>query len=252
MQRKACEPSRKNGNRNSKMPEGQIIVTGASKGIGAAIAAELSARGFRVIGLSRSGKTEAGEGLSCDMTDEAAITAAISEIASRGPISGLVNNAGVHIGGRIATLSTDEFERTMSLNVTAVMLAAREAYPHLKASNGTIVNIGSFFDKIGVPENLAYCASKAAVAAMTRCMAVEWARDGIRDMNIAPGYIETDLNSDYLGRDKVKAWMGSRIPVGQPGKPEDVARLVAAVFSEGIGFLTGETIYVDGAQGINH
>jgi len=158
----------------------------------------------------------------------------------------------VHIGGSIATLSTADFDRTIALNATAVMVAAREAYPHLKAAGGTIVNIGSFFDKMGVPDNLAYCASKAAVAAMTRCMAVEWARDGIRVMNVAPGYIETDLNRDFLAREKVRAWMKSRIPTGAPGKPEDVARLVAAIFSEGIGFLTGETIYIDGAQGMNH
>ena len=165
---------------------------------------------------------------------------------------GLVNNAGVHIGGSIASLKTSDWDKTIALNATAVMVAAREAYPHLKAQGGTIVNIGSFFDKMGVVDNLAYCASKAAVGAMTRCMAVEWAKDGIRVMNVAPGYIETDLNKDYLAREKVKAWMASRIPTGTPGKPADVARLVAAIFSESIGFLTGETIYIDGAQGMNH
>jgi NAD(P)-dependent dehydrogenase (short-subunit alcohol dehydrogenase family) len=140
----------------------------------------------------------------------------------------------------------------MSLNATAVMVAAREVYPYMRGNGGTIVNIGSFFDKLGVPDNLAYCASKAAVAAMTRCMAVEWAQDGIRVMNVAPGYIETDLNRDYLAREKVKAWMKQRIPVGGPGAVDDVAHLVAAIFSEKIGFLTGETIYIDGAQGMNH
>lgn len=234
------------------MPEGQIMVTGASKGIGAAIAAELDRRGFPVICLSRSGKSAVGHAISCDMTDEKAVGRAFAETAKRGSISGLVNNAGVHIGGAIATLTTESFNKTMALNATAVMVAAREAYPHLRDAGGTIVNIGSFFDKLGVPDNLAYCASKAAVAAMTRCMAVEWARDGIRVMNIAPGYIETDLNRDYLGREKVRAWMSQRIPVGAPGTAEDVARLVAAVFCEKIGFLTGETIYVDGAQGMNH
>jgi NAD(P)-dependent dehydrogenase (short-subunit alcohol dehydrogenase family) len=132
------------------------------------------------------------------------------------------------------------------------MVAAREAYPHLKGSGGTIVNIGSFFDKLGVPDNLAYCASKAAVAAMSRCMAVEWADDGISVVNIAPGYIETDLNRDFLARDKVRKWMATRLPVKRPGSPEEVARLVGAVFAERIGFLTGETIYIDGGQGMNH
>jgi NAD(P)-dependent dehydrogenase (short-subunit alcohol dehydrogenase family) len=234
------------------MSEGQVIVTGASKGIGAAIAKELDGRGFQVACLSRSGASSVGHGISCDMTDEQAVKRAFAEIADRGPITGLVNNAGVHVAGPIITLTTESFNHTMALNATAVMVAAREAYPHLRKEGGVIVNIGSFFDKLGVPDNLAYCASKAAVAAMTRCMAVEWARDGIRAMNVAPGYIKTDLNRDFLSREKVQAWMRQRIPVGGPGRGEDVARLVAAIFSERIGFLTGETIYIDGAQGMNH
>lgn len=234
------------------MAEGQIVVTGASKGIGAAIAAELDRRGFEVVCLSRSGTSDVGHAMACDMTDEDAVRAAFAEIAERGPIAGLVNNAGVHILGSIATLSTEDFNTTIALNTTAVMVAAREAYPHLKAAGGTVVNIGSFFDKLGVPDNLAYCASKAAVAAMSRCMAVEWASDGIQVMNVAPGYIETDLNRDFLARDKVKAWMKSRIPVGAPGKAADVAKLVASIMQEEIKFMTGETIYIDGAQGMNH
>lgn len=234
------------------MADGQIIVTGGSKGIGAAIARELDSRGFPVVCLSRSGGASIGHDMACDMTDEDAVKRVFAEIAERGTIAGLVNNAGVHIGGPIASLTKESFNRTMALNATAVMVAAREAYPHLRAAGGTIVNIGSFFDKLGVPDNLAYCASKAAVAAMTRCMAVEWAHDGIRVMNVAPGYIETDLNRDFLARDKVKAWMRQRIPTGGPGTAEDVGRLVATLFSERIGFLTGETIYIDGAQGMNH
>jgi NAD(P)-dependent dehydrogenase (short-subunit alcohol dehydrogenase family) len=230
-----------------------VIVTGASKGIGAGIAEELNRRGFSVASLSRSGEALAGRGYACDVTDEAAVRSTFEQIAAEAPIIGLVNNAGVHIPGNSGSVSTADFERTMALNATAVMVAAREAYPHLKAAGGgTVVNIGSFFDKLGVPDNLAYCASKAAVAAMTRCMAVDWAKDGIRVMNVAPGYIETDLNRDYLAREKVRSWMSTRIPVGAPGRVGDVARLVAAMFSERIGFLTGETIYIDGGQGMNH
>jgi NAD(P)-dependent dehydrogenase (short-subunit alcohol dehydrogenase family) len=234
------------------MSDRQIIVTGASKGIGAAIARALEQRGWPVVCLSRSGTSEVGHGVVCDMTDEDSVRGAFVSIATRGTIAGLVNNAGVHIGGSIATLATADYNKTMALNATAVMVAAREVYPYLRGAGGTIVNIGSFFDKLGVPDNLAYCASKAAVAAMTRCMAVEWARDGIRVMNVAPGYIETDLNRDFLAREKVVAWMKQRIPMGSPGKPDDVARLVATIFAEQIGFLTGETIYIDGGQGMNH
>lgn len=234
------------------MPEGRVIITGASKGIGVAIAAELERRGYQPICLSRSGSGPVGRQVVCDMVDEATVKRIFAELAAEGPITGLVNNAGVHILGSAATLATADFERTMALNATAVMVAAREAYAHLRGQGGTIVNIGSFFDKLGVADNLSYCASKAAVAAMTRVMAVEWAKDGIRVLNVAPGYIETDLNRDYLTREKVREWMRRRIPVGGPGAAEDVARLVAAIFVEKIGFLTGETIYVDGGHGMNH
>ena len=133
------------------------------------------------------------------------------------------------------------------------MIACREVFPYLvKNGGGLIINIGSFFEKMGVVDNLAYCASKAAVGAMTRCLATEWAKHGIRVLDIAPGYIETDLNRDYLDSDKVKSWLSRRIPVGRPGRVEEVARLVGALYQENIGFLTGETIFIDGGQGHNH
>lgn len=234
------------------MAKGQIIITGASKGIGAAIAADLLARGYQPVCLSRSGDGKVGEQIVCDMTDEGAVKATFARIAAKGPVAGLVNNAGVHILGSAATLPTEDFNRSFALNTTAVMVASREVYPHLKEKGGIIVNMGSFFDRMGVPDNLAYCSSKAAVAAMTRVLAVEWARDGIRVVNVAPGYIETDLNRDYLAREKVRAWMKGRIPMGAPGHVDEIARLIGAIFQENIGFLTGETIYVDGGQGINH
>lgn len=234
------------------MTKGQIIVTGASKGIGLAIAQECEQRGWDVVGLSRSGDGTAGRQLVCDLTDETAIRQAFEDIGAHGPIAGLVNNAGVHIGGAAASVTVADFEKTMRLNATGVMIAAREVFPFLKDTGGTIVNIGSFFDKIGAPDNLAYCASKAAVGAMTRVMAVEWARHDIQVVNVAPGYIETDLNRDFLAREKVQAWMKRRIPVGGPGKPEHIARFVASLFAERNPFLTGETIYIDGGQGMNH
>jgi NAD(P)-dependent dehydrogenase (short-subunit alcohol dehydrogenase family) len=179
--------------------------------------------------------------------------AALKAVAKGAGLHGLVNNAGIHLDGPSHELDTATYERVMQTNATAVFTACREAYPHLVAAGaGTIVNIGSFFDKIGVKRNLAYCASKAAVGAITRCLAVEWASKGIRVLDVAPGYVVTDLNRDSLERGPVRDYIEKRIPGRQPGTVEHIARLVGAIYSEDIAFLTGETIYIDGGQGIAH
>jgi NAD(P)-dependent dehydrogenase (short-subunit alcohol dehydrogenase family) len=239
--------------RNRTPAHGQIIVTGASRGIGAAIARDLAGRGYRVAGLSRSGLSSAGTGHACDVTDEAALRACFAAIAASGPIIGLVNNAGAHRWGASAELATETYEAVMRLDATAVMVGCREVYPHLKASGGgLIVNIGSFFERLGVPGNLAYCAAKAAVGAMTRCLAAEWAHDYIRVLNVAPGYIETDLNREFLAQEKNRAYLARRVPLGRAGTPEEVARLVGTLFEADIPYLTGETITLDGGHGSNH
>ena len=242
-----------------------IAVTGASRGIGAEIALELARRGFRVGCLSRKGGgVESIDvpdelkarflGLACDVTDEASARRALAQLAEQaGGLNGLVNNAGIHLDGPSDRLETAVFETVMKTNATAVYTTCREAYPHLvRSGGGIIVNIGSFFDKIGVRRNVSYCAAKAAVGAITRCLAVEWASKGISVVDVAPGYIETDLNRAALTQNPLKDYLAKRIPTGAPADAAAVARMVAAVFSENIAFLTGETIYVDGAQGIAH
>ena len=178
---------------------------------------------------------------------------ALAAVAQTGALNGLVNNAGIQIDAPSHELDTATYERVMQTNATGVFTTCREAYPHLVAAGGgTIVNIGSFYDKIGVKRNLAYCASKAAVGAMTRCLAVEWACKGIRVLDVAPGYIETDLNREVLTKGPLQAFLQKRIPGRRHGTAQEVARLVAAIYSEDIPFLTGETIYIDGGQGIAH
>jgi NAD(P)-dependent dehydrogenase (short-subunit alcohol dehydrogenase family) len=247
------------------MSEPIIVVTGASRGIGAAIAHLLAEDGREVACLSRSGalpaRSAAGQAamqrwhaLKADVTDGAALRTAFEQLAAAGyQVVGLVNNAGVHLESVSAELPLSQWQDVMSTNATSVLLACQAAYPHLVgAGGGLIVNIGSFFDKLGVKRNLAYCASKAAVGAITRCLAVEWAGNGIRVIDVAPGYIQTDLNADVMTSGPLRAYLERRIPGGRPGVADDVAHFVAGLFRPGAGFLSGETIYIDGAQGIAH
>jgi NAD(P)-dependent dehydrogenase (short-subunit alcohol dehydrogenase family) len=243
---------------------GTIAVTGANRGIGAAIALALARAGYRVACLTRSGGLpDAGADnavqerllpMRCDVLDEAAVAAALaSAAAGAGGLTGLVNNAGLHTTAKSTELATAEFQRVMAINATAVFTVARAAHPHLaRAGGGLIVNMGSFFDKLGVKRNLAYCASKAAVGAITRCLAVEWAAQNIRVVDVAPGYILTDLNREMMAAGPLREYLEKRIPAGNPGTADEVARLVVALFRENLGFLSGETIYIDGAQSIAH
>jgi NAD(P)-dependent dehydrogenase (short-subunit alcohol dehydrogenase family) len=243
-----------------------IVVTGASRGIGAAIALGLAQQGHPVACLSRSGALPACPGapaevasrwiaLKADVTEPATLAAALRKLAHEGwRIKGLVNNAGVHLDGPSADISLEHWREVMDTNATSVVSACQAAYPHLVAAGGgMIVNIGSFFDKLGVKRNLAYCASKAAVGAITRCLAVEWASQGIRVVDVAPGYIVTDLNADVMAvGSPLRAYLDKRIPGREPGTAADVGALVATLFTPAGGFLTGETIYIDGGQGIAH
>jgi NAD(P)-dependent dehydrogenase (short-subunit alcohol dehydrogenase family) len=243
-----------------------IVVTGGSRGIGAAIALALAQQGRHVACLSRSGTLPVCPGVDphiaarwmgfkADVTQPATLAAACGQLVGDGwRITGLVNNAGVHIDGGSADFSLEDWHQVMDTNATSVVMASQAVYPHLiAAGGGVIVNIGSFFDKLGVKRNLAYCASKAAVGAITRCLAVEWAGKGIRVIDVAPGYIVTDLNGEAMASGSpLRVYLDKRIPGREPGTAADVGELVAAMFSSAGGFLTGETIYVDGGQGMAH
>jgi NAD(P)-dependent dehydrogenase (short-subunit alcohol dehydrogenase family) len=237
---------------------GAIAVTGAARGIGAAVALELARRGFTVGCLTRGARLPEGAAaaaehliaVDCDVADDASIAHALDTLAARaGGLRGLVNNAGIHKEGPSDAIAMADYDALMAINARAVFVGCRAAFPHLKEAGGTIVNIGSFFDKLGVPGNVAYCASKAAVGAITRCLAAEWGRHGIIVLDVAPGYVETDLNRDFMRSDKIQAWLRKRVPLGRAGSLDEVARLVALLYAEPIAYLTGETIYIDGGHG---
>jgi len=241
-----------------------VIVTGASRGIGAALAVELAQAGITVGCLSRSGKNPcppaADESLkqrfialACDITDLNELTEAVALVAqtAKRPVSGIVNNAGIHTSGPSEDLTADDFRQVMDVNALAVLQGCQVVYPWMvKAGHGLIINIGSFYDRLGIKRNLAYCASKAAVGAITRCLAVEWAHKNIRVLNIAPGYVVTDINRDAIEKGPLGAFLAKRIPRGAPGQPQEIGQLVAHLFALNSAFMTGETIYIDGAQSL--
>ena len=239
-----------------------IVVTGSNRGIGASIVVALARSGFRVGCLSRKGLPTDGLStadaarcinVACDVTSRDSVRGAFAKVAESGPIGGLVNNAGIHIYGPSASFAAEDYAAVMETNATSVFTACQEVYPYLKKSPSTlIVNIGSFFDKLGVKQNLAYCASKAVVGAITRCLAVEWAAAGVRVVDVAPGYIVTDFNREEIASGPLREFISRRIPGGEPGTTDDVAKLVGALYAQDIPFLSGETIYIDGAQGIAH
>lgn len=238
---------------------GVVAVTGAGRGIGAGIALELARRGFDVACLVRGSAPEAPASstgrlltMSCDIRDPAAVAAALAAAdALPGGLVGVVNNAGIQIEGPARDFPLESFEAMLATNVIGTFSVARQSYPYLRArGGGLIVNIGSMWEKMGARRYAAYCASKAAVSALGRCLAAEWARDGIRVLTVAPGYVDTPMTRAALEDERVRAFLKSRVPMGRAASIDEVARLVASLFSEDIAILTGETLYIDGGHGI--
>lgn len=240
-----------------------VAVTGAARGIGRAIACTLAAAGWRVFCLNRKAESAYGSEVPasvrsrltevvCDVADSESVTRAFQTIAkSTHALQALVNNAGMLLGGPAETFPVPDFERVMHTNATSVFRVSQSAFPLLAAAHGaTIVNLGSFFDRLGVKHNAAYCASKAAVGAITRCLAVEWAVHQIRVLNVAPGYVLTDINAAYLGRPDIRRSLSTAMPLGRPGTTDEVAQFVASVLASRVALFTGDTLYLDGAHGL--
>jgi 2-keto-3-deoxy-L-fuconate dehydrogenase len=238
------------------------LVTGGASGIGAATARELTRAGARVwvadlniaaaealAGELRAARElEGARAVVMDVTESASIRAGMEEI---GALDILVNNAGIGLVGDIASTSEEDFERVMRVNATSIFLVTKAALPMLLKSHGSIVNIGSVSGQIGVKERFAYCASKGAVLAMTRQIAVDYARQ-IRCNAIAPGTVETPFVEGYLDRyhahekEKVREELRARQPVGRMGTPEDIAGLVRYLCSAEASFMQGAVVTIDG------
>ena len=237
------------------------LVTGASRGIGRAIALTLAQRGFKVIGTatSDSGSAAIGEalapfgglGLTLNVTDAAALDAAIDGIVKQhGGLHVLVNNAGITRDTLAMRLKDDDWDAVIDTNLKSVFRACRAAIkPMMKQRFGRIVNITSVVGASGNPGQANYCASKAGVAGMTRSLARELGSRNITVNCVAPGFIATDMTEGLP--DAQKAALTAQIPLGRLGSPEDIAEAVAFLASPAAGYITGTELHVNGGMFMN-
>lgn len=228
------------------------LVTGVSRGIGTAIAQELAKRGHSVVGLART-QPEAFDGdfYPVDLANAASTASALEKITRRHRILRLVNNAGISRIADVEAATLDDFDAIMAVNVRSVMQCMQAVLPTMReAKFGRIVNIGSRAG-LGKDGRLVYGASKAAVASMTRTVALEYAAHGITANCIGPGPIETDMiRKGYpVGSEKRTAFT-RQVPVARFGQPEEIAHACAYFLSDEAGFTTGQVLYVDGGMSV--
>lgn len=232
------------------------LVTGGASGIGAATCRAFQSAGASVIIADRNAAQAAAlaqelpgtRAAVCDITSEPDVARLIGATER---LDILVNNAGIGLVGNIEETSLEDFERLFRVNVTGLYLVTRAALPRLLESRGSIVNIGSVASLVGVKRRFAYCATKGAVLAMTRQLAVDYPST-LRVNCICPGTVDTPFVEDYLEKfhkhekEKVRAELNQRQPVGRLGRPEEIANMALYLASEEAAFVNGAAFSIDG------
>jgi 3-oxoacyl-[acyl-carrier protein] reductase len=234
------------------------LVTGASRGIGAAIAARLSAEGARVIGtattsegatrISEALKPQGGRGAVLEVTSQESIDALIADIESNeGPISILCNNAGITRDMLLVRMKQEDWDSVIETNLASVFRLSKAVLRGMmKARKGRIISIASIVGLTGNPGQANYAAAKAGMIAFTKSLAREVGSRNITCNIIAPGFIDTDMTRAL--NEAQRAGLSSQIPLGRLGRPADIAAAAAFLASEEAGYVTGETLHVNGGM----
>jgi len=240
---------------------GQVaLVTGASRGIGRAIALEFAQLGAVVVGTATSEQGAAavdamlaeaggtGRGLVLDVSDPGSCARALEDVEAReGPVTILVNNAGITRDGLLLRMKPEDWDAVINTNLSAVFRLSKGVLRGMmKARKGRIINVASVVGLIGNPGQANYSAAKAGIVGFTRSLAREVASRGITANVVAPGFIDTDMTRGLP--DEQRAALASQIPLGRLGAAEDVAAAVAFLAGPGAGWITGETLNVNGGM----